>query len=124
MGPGVSKGCVSQVHVPQSAPSTHPGRIARPASFPPPAPAPSLLPPPAVLALLLTPLRGWLTAGAAPGESAFTKRRLRFPSRFLASCSCAARRRDFPLVPGRQWDNLENFSGADCRDAGHQWQRT
>lgn len=102
LGPGASKRCASQVHVPQSAPSTHPGRIARPASFPPPAPAPNLLPPPAVLALLLTPLRGGLTAGAAPGESAFTESRVRFTSRFCESCSCAARRRDFPLVPGRQ----------------------
>lgn len=70
LGPGASKGCESQVQVPHSSPSTYPSRLARPASFPPPAPAPSLLPPPGELALLLTPLRGGLTAGAAPGERA------------------------------------------------------
>lgn len=68
LGPGASKGCASQVQVRHSSPSTYPSRIARPASFPPPAPAPSLLPPPGERALLLTPLRGGLTAGAAPGE--------------------------------------------------------
>lgn len=109
-----------KAHLPPSL-----GRISSPASFPPPAPAPSLLPPPAVPAVLPTPLRGRLAAGAAPGgiESAFSERRLRFPSLFGASCSCAAQRRDFPPVPGRQWDNLENFSGADCGDAGHRWKR-